>query len=616
MPIKRQVNSLFYLGDALTLEIGIVLSILAVAVLLFASEWVRVDVVSIMVMLALILTGILEPQEAFAEFGNPAVVTVWAIYIVSASLAYTGIADFIGHYLGRIGGNNEVRLILVIMVTVGVMSAFMNNIGATAVLLPVVIGLAKKSDIPVSKLLIPLAFGSLLGGVTTLIGTPPNIIANSKLLEAGLAPFKLFDFAPIGLIIATSSILYMVLIGRHLLPAYANSAHSEESFELSSAYRINDFLAELTLLSHSPLIGRTIIEANLGEKFDITVIGFRRDGRLQLGELPNVHLRQDDLLFVRGIPEKMAAISQNIGVAISENPKLTAEDLNSADAILAEVVVSHKAPFLGRTIAKAAFRARYGVSVLAIWREEAPIRRPLRKAYLRLGDTLLLHGRRERIEALRNDISFLLLKAPEGLSPRLNKAPINLLIFVSMITLVGFGVLNIAVAAVSGAILSVITGCLNMDEAYKSIEWKTVFLIAGMLPLGIAMEKTGTATLLSDLIISGLGGFGVLGILSGLFLLTTLLTAFMSNAAVAALVAPIAIQTAINYGANPHAFVIGVAVAASNSFVTPIGHQACVLVYGPGGYRFFDYARVGIPLTVLNWLLLIIFLPMLWPLQG
>ena len=597
----------------MTIEIGIILTILLAAIILFASEWVRVDVVSMMVMLALILTGILEPQEAFSEFGNPAVITVWAIYIVSASLAYTGIAEFIGRFLERIGGHNESRLIFVIMLAVGVMSAFMNNIGATAVLLPVVITLAKKAQIPVSKLLIPLAFGSLLGGVTTLIGTPPNILANTKLIEAGLTPFKLFDFAPMGLIIMSSSILYMVLVGRHLLPAHSDTTHSEKSADLSTEYKLNQFLAELEILPDSFLIDQTIIDSKLGEQFDINIIGVKRNGQLILGINPNIHLRENDILFVQGEKAKLDAISNKIGVKHSPNPKLTAKDLTSSEAIVAEAVVSQKAPFLGRTLASANFRSRYGISVLAIWREEAPIRGRLKRTQLRLGDTLLIHGRQENVEALRDDAAFLLLKAPETLSPRINKAPINLLIFVSMITLVGLGVLDIAVAAVLGAILSVLTGCLNMDEAYKSIEWKTVFLIAGMLPLGIAMEKTGTADLLSEIIVNTAGRFGPTGILSGLFLLTTLLTAFMSNAAVAALVTPIAIQTAVTFGINPHPLVMGVAIAASNSFVTPIGHQACILVYGPGGYRFFDYAKVGLPLTILIWLLLILFLPTLWP---
>lgn len=604
---------------SLTFEIGLVLSILAAAIVLFASEKLRVDLVAMLVLLTLLLTGLLTTDEAFSGFANPAVVTVWAIYIVSASLTHTGIADVMGTHLGRIAGTSERRLILVTMLAVGTMSAFMNNIGATAVLLPVVIGLGRKAKVMPSKLLIPLAFGSLLGGVTTLIGTPPNILASIALSDAGLTPFSLFDFTPMGIIILCSSIVYMMLVGRHLLPSYVDTTHvaqPEETTDLTTEYRINDYLVELHVLPGSPLVGKTIVETRLGEEYDLTVMGMMRDGRLRLGVLPNAHVKPGDILFTRGEPNQLLDVSQKIGVTVSSDGMLDARDLNSQEAGIAEIVVSQKAKFIGQTLRQIDFRGRYGLTVLAIWREERPIRGGVFDEPLRLGDTLLVHGRRERIEALRHDISFLVLNAPDHHQFRLHKAPLNMFIFVSMIALVGFGVLHISVAAVLGAMLTVLTGCLNMDEAYQSIEWKSVFLIAGMLPMGVAMEKTGTALYLSEQIIGVVGGFGPLGVLVGLFVLTTILTAFMSNAAAAVLVAPIAIQTAVSLNIDPRSFVMGIAIAASNSFVTPIGHQSCVLVYGPGGYRFFDFAKVGLPLTILIWVLMLIFLPIFFPLTG
>jgi di/tricarboxylate transporter len=279
-----------------------------------------------------------------------------------------------------------------------------------------------------------------------------------------------------------------------------------------------------------------------------------------------------------------------------------------------EVVVSQLAGFIGKSLKEIDFRNRYGLTVLAIWRRESPIETGVADVPLQLGDTLLVQGRRERIEGLRDNNAFLLLRLPDAPSHRLSKAPINLIIFVSMITMVSLGWLHISVAAVLGAILSVLAGCLTMDEAYTSIEWKSVFLIAGMLPMGIAMEKTGTAQFLADQIVNNVGEFGPIAIMIGLFILTTVITEFMSNAAAAVLVAPIAINAALSVGVDPRAFVMGVAIAASNSFMFPIGHQASVLVYGPGSYRFFDYTKVGLPLTILIWLLMIIFLPIFWPL--
>lgn len=596
----------------MTGEIGLVLLILGAAVVLFASEKVRVDVVSMMILLTLLLTGLLTTEEAFSGFSNPAVITVWAIYIVSASLTHTGIADVIGKYIGRIAGSGEARLILVVMASVGIMSAFMNNIGAAAVLLPVTIGLGRKAKIPASKLLIPLAFGSLLGGITTLIGTPPNLLASDALQEVGLEPFHLFDFTPMGLIILSTSLVYMTFIGRHLLPYYAETLH-EDPQELNREYQLKDYLAEMHVLPESPLIGKTIVESSLGEQYDLTVMGVLRDGRIRLGILPNAHIRAGDMLLVKGSEEKMLSVRQEIGVSMIPDIDLVEQDLQSEEVAVAELVVSQKAPFIGKTLKSANFRARYGLTVIAIWREEKAIAGRLGNVQLRLGDTLLVQGRRERIEEAGNDISFLLLTEKEEPSLRTSKAPLNLLIFVTMISLVGLGWLHISVAAVLGAVLSVLTGCLTMDEAYKSIEWKSVYLIAGMLPMGIAMENTGTAQFLSEQVIALVGSMGPRGIMVGLFMLTTLLTAFMSNAAAAVLVAPIAIQSAIALGIEPHAFVMGTAIAASNSFVTPIGHQACVLVYGPGGYRFFDFARVGLPLTIIIWVLMTIFLPIFFP---
>ena len=596
----------------MTGEITLVLVILGVAIVLFASEKIRVDVVSMMVLLALLLTGLLTTEQAFSGFSNPAVITVWAIYIVSASLTHTGIADVIGRHIGRLAGTGEARLTFVIMATVAVMSAFMNNIGAAAVLLPVTIGLGRNAKIPASKLLIPRAFGSLLGGVTTLIGTPPNLLASDALQEVGLAPFHLFDYTRMGLIILVSSLIYMIFIGRHLLPRYEETLHADPQ-EFNREYQLKDYLAELHVLPESPLIGKTIVESRLGEHYDLTVMGVMRDGRMRLGILPNAHIRADDMLLVKGSEEKMLAIRNEIGVTLIPDQELPEGEWLSDEVSVAELVVSQKAPFIGKSLQNANFRARYGLTVLAIWREEKSISGRLGNVKLKLGDTLLVQGRQERIEEAGNDISFLLLTEHEETALRTSKAPLNLIIFVSMITMVGLGWLHISEAAVLGAVLSVVTGCLTMDEAYKSIEWKSVYLIAGMLPMGIAMEITGTATLLSDQIISLVGSMGPRGIMVGLFVLTTMLTAFMSNAAAAGLVAPIAIQTAFSLGLAPQAFVMGVAIAASNSFVTPIGHQACVLVYGPGGYRFFDFAKVGLPLTVLIWILMTIFLPIFFP---
>ena len=330
--------------------------------------------------------------------------------------------------------------------------------------------------------------------------------------------------------------------------------------------------------------------------------------------MPNTHVMVGDLLLARGSIERILTSGRELGVAIDPHSRLSETDLSSPEATISELVISQKASFLGRSLEEVDFRRRFNLTVLAIWRQEAPIVDRISKVRLKLGDTLLVHGRREQIDALQLNPSFLVLGPVKLEQRRRSKAQAAIMVFLLMIGLVAIGQVQISSAAVLAAILMVLVGCLKMDEAYRSIEWQSVFLIAGMLPMGIAMAKTGTAQYLSDQIIDLVGGFGPWAIMIGLFVLTTIITEFMSNAAAAVLVAPIAISAAAQINAEPYAFVMGVGIAASNSFLFPIGHQASVLVYGPGNYRFFDYTKVGLPLTLLIWFLLIVFLPIFWPL--
>lgn len=594
----------------MTAEISLVLGILGVAIVLFSSERVRVDVVAMMVMLTLLFTGLISTNEAFSGFSNPAVITIWAIYVVSDALFRTGIADFIGQRILRVAGKGEGRLIGVLMLTVGTMSAFMNNIGATAVLLPAVVSIGRKVKLSPSKLLIPLAFGSLLGGVTTLIGTPPNLLASNALAEAGYEPFALFDYTPMGLIIMLVGIAYFVLIGRHLLPDRA----PPKSADLTADYRVRDYLAELRVQKNSPLIGKTIVGTELGEKYDLTIMGLVRGKATRLGVLPDRHVRPGDIFLVKGNLDNIFQVQSILKVTINSQTVVGEEDLTSAEAGLAEVVISQRADFVGKSLREIDFRRRYDLTVLAIRRNEAPISSSLTDIPLQFGDLLLVQGQQDRIDFLGEEGEFLVLGPVTMENRRTRKAPFALAIFLLMIGLVTLGGVHISAAAVLGAVLMVLSGALSQDEAYSAIQWKSVFLIAGMLPMGIAMENSGAAQFLADLIIRWLEGFGPAGVMVGLFILTTIITEFMSNAAAAVLVAPIAISSAVSLGVDPRAFVMGVGIAASNSFMFPIGHQASILVYGPGGYRFFDYTRVGLPLTILVWVLMIIFLPFFWPL--
>ena len=592
----------------MTFEIGFVLAVILVAVILFATEKLRVDIIALLVLLTLALSGIVSPTEAFSGFSSPAVITVWAVYIVSAGLFKTGVADILGQKIIKIAGKSEPRLVAAIMLTCGIMSAFMNNIGATAVLLPAVVGISRQAKIPLSRLLIPLSFSSLMGGNMTLIGTPPNVLASSMLTQRGLPTFSFFDFTPLGAIIFAAGILYMVLIGRHLLP-------KNESLEKASLSRLREYISEIRIPAESSLVGKTLNQSQLGAQYDLSVLSILRRDKVKVLPLPDILIRAEDLLTVEGTVEQLLKAKEQLGVQIESERKLNIVDvLDNEDNHIFEATLSPRAPFVGKTLREILFRDRYGFTTLAIWRQGEVITERLRDVRLKFGDTLLLQGSRRRIGAMQKSGDFLVLE-PVTLEER-RKDKIFLAIGISALVLglVTVGGFNIATAMLIGAVSMVLTGCLNMDEAYQSIEWRSVFLIAGMLPLGIAMETTGTARFLAENIVSLLGGFGPLAILAGLTLFAGLITEPMSNAAATVLIVPIAIDIALGLGASPQAFVMATIIGASTSFLTPVGHQANVLVMGPGGYRFFDYTRVGFWLNLLILGLVVLLLPLFWPL--
>jgi di/tricarboxylate transporter len=592
---------------ALTPEILLTLGIIITAVVLFATEKLRVDVIALLVLLTLILTGLASPEQAFSGFASPAVITVWAVYIVSGALFRTGVADTLGGIISRLAGNGEVRLIVVIMLTCGVMSAFMNNIGATAVLLPAVVGISRQSGVPLSRLLIPLSFSSLMGGNMTLIGTPPNVLASSILEERGLETFQFFDFTPIGSIVFATGILYMATLGRRLLPDRASAEERQTA-------QLRDYFSEVRLPSDSSLAGKTVVESRLGSDYDLTVLRVLRDGTRRMAPLPGLILLPDDLLLVQGQVENLMRARDELDLEIEAERKPELAVLEGERDNIVEATLAPRSSISGKTLRELQFRDNYGFSALAVWRHGEVITRRLRDVRLQFGDTLLLQGPRSRLNALQAGGDFLVLEPVEVESRRRSKIPVALGIVALVLGLVTAGGFHVSTAMVIGSVLMVLTGCLTMDEAYQSIEWRSVFLIAGMLPLGLVMETTGTARFLADQIVSIFGGLGVLGVMAGIYILAGLVTEPMSNAAATVLIVPIAIDTAMELGVSPQTFVLAAVIGASTSFLTPVGHQANVLVFGPGGYRFTDFTRVGGLLNVALLIATMIFLPLVWPL--
>ena len=592
----------------MTTEIALTLAIILGALVLFATEKLRVDLVALLVLLVVGLTGLIDPERVFDGFANPAVITVWAVYMVSGGLLKTGVADVMGRGILRLGGEREPRLIATIMATCGLLSAFMNNVGATAMLMPAMVDISRRTKIAVSKLLMPLSFSSLLGGKMTLIGTPANILAMGILADRGLSTLGFFEFTPMGIIVLTTGILYMILIGRHLLPVREGAQGRQ------GVYRLREYVTEVRVSNASPLAGKTLLESRLGQDYDLTVLALERGGESRTRIRRDTRLQTGDLLTIEGMVDDLLAARETLGVTIEAEKKLDLARLEPGNVRLIEATLAPNSGLAGRTLREARFRDRYGFTALAIWRHGETIAEKLRDVPLQFGDALLLQGSQRRVGELQEGNDFLVLEPHNLEQLRRNKAPLSVAALALAILLVVFAGFHISLAMVIAAVIMILTSCISIEEAHESIDWRTVFLVAGMLPLGMAMEATGTARYLANIMLDALGRFGPTALLAGMYLLAALITQAMSNAAAMVLIVPIAVDTALGLGANHLTFTMAVVIGAATSFLSPVGHKANVLVFGPGGYHFFDYARVGALLTVVLLIVSMIFLPLFWPL--
>jgi len=777
-------------------EMVITLVILGMAILLFITEFIRVDLVGLVVMSCLALAGILTPAETLSGFSNSAVVTVWALFILSAGLSRTGVASMIGRQLLRLAGNSESRLLLVIMLASGIASAFMSNTGVVAMLLPVVMDITRRTGRSPSRLLMPLAQATLLGGMLTLIGTSSNILISDALALNGLKPFGIFEFTPIGISILLVGTLFTVLVGRHLLPqrniagAFRGGSQkdlgrvydleermfvlhllpdslldgrtlaqsrlrtalglnvigiirnektqlapepdtllqagdrlwvigrmeqwnelcswqelkiresSQDSSSLVSSeidlvevslsprsqflgktigqvnfrhrygfnvvavlrdgvprrthlqdiplypkdtlllqaspqqidalqasedfiflgrrepgpYRLNERLLEITIPQDSALTGKTLAESRLGQVFGINVLGILRDNHTHLMPGANEILRGDDTLIAEARLDDLAVLHGLQKLCVDRDTVPDFQVLENENFSLVEAVLHPRTSLAGKTLCEIRFREKYGLIVLAIWSNGRAYRSDLLNRSLHLGDALLLYGPRHKLRVLGEDPNFMVLSQESQQMPLFKKAPLAVLIMIAVLLATILGGLPIAIAAIAGAALMVLTKCLSMDDAYESIEWKAVFLIAGMLPLGLAMEKSGVALLLAEGVINILGGLGPLAVLAGLFLLVNLASQFIPSQVVVVVMAPIALQTASTLMISPYTVMMLIAVAVATSFLSPVGTPANLLVMGPGGYRSVDYLRAGLPLMVLILVLTLLLVPLLWPL--
>ncbi|HKL25879.1 MAG TPA: SLC13 family permease [Desulfuromonadales bacterium] len=588
------------------MDIALTLIILLGAIILFATEWLRMDLVSMLVLLTLALTGLVTVEDAFAGFSNPAVITVAAVFVLSAGISSTGAISKVGERLIEWTGHSPMLLTASIMATVAVFSAFINNIGATAILMPVVVMVARKLKVAPSKLLIPLAFGSLLGGVCTLIGTPPNILMNILMQEYAGRSFSMFSFTPVGVVLLLFGIGYMTFLGRHLLP-------SRKSGTLTEAYQVKSYVTEVEIQPDSSYAGQTIAQSDLERELNLKIRALMRNQQKIPQPRRNRKLAAGDILFIEGDTADVLKLKNKKGLSVVQERDHPVPNSTSRDLVVVEASLTPTSEMVGKTLRQVRFANTYGLTVLAIWRSGAPVVRKVDRVVLRFGDVLLLQGSEENVHHLGREHGFLLLGGVEPIPYRPRLAPIAIGILAAVILLSTLGVLPIMLAATSGAMIMVLTRCLTPKEAYESIDWPILMLIAGTLPLGHALENSGAARLLADLIIGGVGAYGPWVVLGAVFLITFSLTEVMSHAAAAVLVAPIAYNAAVDMAVSPEPFFMAVAVAASMCFMTPISHQSNALVMGPGGYKFYDYLKVGAPLNLSIWLLATLLIPLVFP---
>ena len=783
----------------MTFEIALVLGILMISLILFISEIVRMDLVAMMVLGALAVTGLVSADEAFAGFSNSAVITVWAMFILSEGLTRTGIANIIGVQVMRVAGRSEVMMIVVIMVTAAVLSAFMNNIGVAALMLPVVVDVARRTRIPASRLLMPLAYATLLGGLMTLIGTPPNLLIAQAMTQNGLEPFELFDFTPIGGAVMAIGVLFVALFGRLLLPKTPVSRQRQQSQRnLRARYKLQEQTFTMRVPVDSVLVGKTLAESRIGlsngllilalvrfgrsealpsrrtvlragdslivqgridqfrelqrwsdlviereapvlksmvsaklayamvtldegsplvselirlagfrARFDVSLVGIRRKDAFRLTNLAYVPLRAGDQVLVQGEIGAIAELDRHSDFSdvkvlegdelrdvyqvdermfvlrLPKDSELTGESLEKArlddafdfrvgaifrdgtltvmpsgdevlqggDLLLVEgqpedldvlrglqelevetkigpgigaleserltlmdATLDPRSSLAGRTVGELNFRERYGIELAGIWREGQTITTDLAEERLQVGDALLMIGPRDRLQLLENDSDFLILTPLGQAPPDTRRAPLAAAIMLGVVVAVMLGYAPIAVAAVVGGTIMVLSGCLTMEEAYRAIDWRAIFLIAGMLPLGTAMQDTGAAQYLANQVMTLLGDAGPWPVITGLYLLTAMATMIIPTAALVVLMSPIVLSAMNDLGLSPETAMMAVAMAASASFTSPISHPANILVMGPGGYRFVDYLKVGVPLTLVVFAAVMLLLPVFWPL--
>lgn len=574
------------------------LLITLIAAVLLISDRVRADLMGLIIMVVLGLSGLVTPAETFAGFSGSAVMTILGISIISEGLRQTGVALWLGNWMRRLGGKNEIRLILVTMLVAAGLSLFMNNIAVVGVLFPATMAVARRTRVPAGKLLMPLAYGTALGGMATLL-TTSNIVVSGMLKDNGLEPFGLLDFLPLGLPVVAVGVLYMLLWGRRLLPAAPNRGEQQQeqlNQRLETLYNLRNTISEVRVLAGCPLAGMRLADMGWALQTRTTILGILRNGQAILAPGPEETLEVGDRLFVQGqiSAEIMEAQCLQREVHPAEPSLVSNENIT-----LAELVISPHSSLIGRTLKEIRFRDKYHLNVVAVWRSGDAISSGLSDLKLRFGDALLVQGLASVIHAMTDHSDLLLLEENPDAVLKPGKLWLALAIMVVTLGIATLGYLPVAQVVLAGAVLMLLTGCLTMNDVYKNLEWKAIFLIAGMWPLSTAIMSTGLADVVGVALIQHLGFAAPWVIAAVLIGVGLLLTQVMSGQVAALVIGPLALAAASQLQVDPRAMAMGVALSCSLSFPTPLGHPVNLMVMGSGGYRFRDFLRIGTPLTIL-----------------
>ncbi|MFN2385642.1 MAG: SLC13 family permease [Thermoanaerobaculia bacterium] len=592
----------------MTFAIAYVLLLLVVALGLFIWDYLSVDIVGLIVLLLLTIPGILSAKDAIAAFGDTTIIVLIGLFVLTTGVVKTGVVERFGLRLAGLGGKNPNRLLRFVLPVVTALGVGLSNTERTAVFLPIVIGIARRAAVPLSRVLMLLAFAALLGGGLTVISTSTNLLVSSQLPRYGLEPIGFFEMTAVGACIAIVGLMYVLFVAPRLLPDRSQP-------EMTGQYDLRRYLSEAVITRGSRLAGKTLAQSGLGAA-NLNVIGIVRDKDRILAPGPRAQLREGDVLIIEGKAEDILSVKDREGIDIRPEVKLSDFDLQSEDVRMMEAMVFPRSDLVGRTLEESSFRERFGLTALALHTAGGADRiEKISRQRLKASDVLLLQGHSEDFRRLREGEDLMLLEDVSGHHPRSGRGKLAGGIFVFSILLGASGAVSLPVAFLLGGLLLVLTRCVTTQEAYEAVPWHLLVMIACMISFGLAMEKSGAAAFLAGGIVELARPLGPMAVLAGFFFLTIILTQPMSNQAAALVVLPVAITVARQLELNPRSLVMAVTFAASCSFLTPL-EPSCLLVYGPGRYKFFDFARVGAPLTVLVFVVAMILIPMFWPLDA